>query len=43
MKKLNLDLAALRVESFEPSSDAEQERGTVKGHDYTQMDCFTNP
>jgi hypothetical protein len=38
MKKLNLDLDTLLVESFETSSQRD-ERGTVRGHGYTDTTC----
>ena len=31
-KKLSLDMADLRVESFEPATPARRQRGTVRGH-----------
>jgi hypothetical protein len=36
MKKLKLDLNSLQVASFETAS-AEPARGTVQGHDFTQL------
>lgn len=38
MKKMNLDVEALVVESFE-TSDVRGERGTVRGHGYTDTTC----
>lgn len=41
MKKLTLELDALQVESFDVSPDQDQERGTVRAHDYTNdLDCW---
>jgi hypothetical protein len=38
MRKINLDVNALRVESFETVDDNAKERGTVHGY-YTQFTC----
>ena len=38
MKKLSLDMDALRVESF-PTADDQSQRGTVRGH--VETDCCT--
>lgn len=37
MRKLKLDADTLRVESFAPASEAEERRGTVRGHDFTEL------
>jgi len=39
MKKLSLDLAELRVESFETAGDGRSPRGTVRGN--ALSDCCT--
>ena len=39
MKKLSLDLAELRVESFATAADAQSPRGTVRGN--ALSDCCT--
>jgi len=39
MKKLNLDLTELRVESFETAGDGRTPRGTVRGN--AASDCCT--
>lgn len=39
MKKLSLDLAELRVESFETDANALSPRGTVRGN--AESDCCT--
>lgn len=38
MRKVSLDVSALRVETFE-TEDPSKARGTVQGHDYTQFSC----
>jgi hypothetical protein len=37
MKKLKLNLDSLRVDSFETTRDHASPRGTVQGHDATQL------
>jgi hypothetical protein len=39
MRKIKLDVNALRVESFDPEDEKLKERGTVEGFYYTQFTC----
>lgn len=41
MKKINLDLANLRVESFETTASAADLRGTIRAASITDEDCET--
>ena len=41
MNKLNLDVAELRVESFEAEAKDQAARGTVRGHEATiDLTCY---
>ena len=39
MRKIRLDVDALRVDSFDTAAGAESQRGTVRGHSYPDA-CF---
>jgi hypothetical protein len=39
MRKISLDVNALRVESFDTVSDEPKARGTVEGNGYSQFTC----
>lgn len=39
MRKLTLDLDLLDVQSFDPTPEAEAQRGTVHGHDSVERPC----
>lgn len=39
MRKISLDVNALRVESFDTEDGKPRERGTVEGYYYTQITC----
>ena len=39
MRKINLNVSELRVESFETEKDDATKRGTVHGHGPTQFTC----
>jgi hypothetical protein len=39
MRKISLDVDALRVETFETEDDPSKVRGTVEGHGPTQFTC----
>lgn len=39
MRKINLDVTALKVESFDTVDEKSPVRGTVQGHILTQLTC----
>ncbi len=39
MRKINLDVTALRVESFETVDEKSKEQGTVQGHAFSHITC----
>jgi hypothetical protein len=39
MRKISLDMNALRVESFDTENETPKERGTVEANAYTQFSC----